>query len=294
MQGTRIVYTAASIEGAVLEVFVHMEDFFGFLQDSKMLREDYALLALDVPEFVSRERVRVSELPRSWRESPETTREIGARWLARGATCLLEVPSSTLPGVVNYLINPVHPDTELLFPRPPQPWDFNVEPLRPEEEFSPLAARSITQFVSLEKLVDTYGKKELFLCHAEEDSASVAEPLFEAFLSYGVGCWWRGAEIKVGDSFLEKTNEGLRIAEFVVALVSPAFLRSPDRVNELATAIARRNKKQIKKIFPVKVHYPKESVDIESSIPLLADTKTTVWNGDAHAVAGEIIESIKT
>jgi RES domain-containing protein len=282
-QNARVVYSAASIESAVLEVVVHTGNSF---LEQVTASGDYLLLAIDVPEFVSRERIRPSQLPSNWRESREITQHLGDEWLTRGAACLLEVPSNTVPGISNYLINPAHPDMEFLFPQPPVPWDFNAE-------FDTRSRLSVMEFTSVRQLVTAYGKKELFLCHAEKDSDSVAAPLSDAFLAYGISCWKRSAEILVGDSILEKVNEGLRIAKYFVALVSPEFLRNSERCNELATAIARRNKKQIRKIFPVIVHYPNELVDIESSIPLLVDTKTTVWNGNALSTANEIIRSMK-
>ena len=40
-------------------------------------------------------------------------------------TCILKVPSLSVPGDAHFLVNPAHPDFELLFVRPSQSWsDF--------------------------------------------------------------------------------------------------------------------------------------------------------------------------
>jgi RES domain len=47
-----------------------------------------------------------------WREDFVLTRNIGNEWLAAGASALLEVPSAILPETANFLLNPLHPDSQ--------------------------------------------------------------------------------------------------------------------------------------------------------------------------------------
>jgi RES domain-containing protein len=40
----------------------------------------------------------------------EELRELGDRWLKRGKTVILRVPSAVVPSESNYLLNPAHDD----------------------------------------------------------------------------------------------------------------------------------------------------------------------------------------
>jgi RES domain-containing protein len=53
-----------------------------------------------------------NELPEDWRQTPEpnSTRDIGTKWVGEGRSPVLAVPSVVVPGELNYLLNPAHPD----------------------------------------------------------------------------------------------------------------------------------------------------------------------------------------
>ena len=50
---------------------------------------------------------------------------------------------------------------------------------------------------------------DLFISHAGEDKAAIAEPLYHAPTRAGVKVWFDKAELLLGDSLLSKVNEGL-------------------------------------------------------------------------------------
>ena len=51
---------------------------------------------------------------------------------------------------------------------------------------------------------------DVFISHATEDKAEVAEPLAEALQELGFTVWLDSHELTVGDSIREKIEEGLR------------------------------------------------------------------------------------
>lgn len=100
--GVAVTYLSGSLSLAVLEVLVHSGRIDSLT--GKMA------IALTVPERDIRT-IRTSEMPQDWQD-PATNnalREIGDRWLAKGDTPVLRVPSAVIPVEFNYLLNPVHP-----------------------------------------------------------------------------------------------------------------------------------------------------------------------------------------
>lgn len=102
-QGRPAVYTSASLSLAALEVLVHV--------DRDLLPPGLAQVEIEVPDDVAVLSLGVESLPEGWRRypGPPELRELGDRWLAEGATAVLQVPSAVIPQEVNYLLNPLHP-----------------------------------------------------------------------------------------------------------------------------------------------------------------------------------------
>jgi RES domain-containing protein len=101
-QGRRIVYLADHPSSAFLEMMVHL--------DRELMPSTYQLLRIAVPEAIAVEAVERDTLPSAWRTRVGLTRQIGDRWLARGSSTLMRVPSVIVPAAQNYLLNPAHPD----------------------------------------------------------------------------------------------------------------------------------------------------------------------------------------
>lgn len=102
-EGRRIVYTADHPASALLELLVH--------NDRALLPNSYQLSKIEVLQKIKAER---ASPPRGWSEKLSLTRELGDRWLQENKSLLLEVPSAILPDVFHTLINPIHPDAQLL------------------------------------------------------------------------------------------------------------------------------------------------------------------------------------
>jgi RES domain-containing protein len=102
--GRPMIYAAASPSLAVLEVLVHLD------LPAELMPDDYRLLAIDIPETASIERL--DQTP----ADPGACLAIGDDFLARGAALALLVPSVIVPQERNALINVRHPDMPRVSP----------------------------------------------------------------------------------------------------------------------------------------------------------------------------------
>ncbi len=109
--GVSVIYTAATLALATLELLVHV--------DRELVPRHAVAHYVDAPDDVPVERLDAARLPTGWQRypAPEALQEIGLRWVSAAKSLLLAVPSSVLrvptdltPGERNYLVNPAHPD----------------------------------------------------------------------------------------------------------------------------------------------------------------------------------------
>jgi RES domain-containing protein len=100
-KGTALLYTGQSRALCMTEIAVHMP--------YSIIPEDYFLVEIEIPERSVRE-IAVESLPEDWAEFPHpaSTRQIGDDFVRAGEYLVLKVPSATVPGDFNCLINPLH------------------------------------------------------------------------------------------------------------------------------------------------------------------------------------------
>ena len=100
-KGLSVLYTTGSPALSLLEVLVHI--------NPKRI-PDYYLITIDVPD--SMRSYRVDQLPTEWRATgnarPLPSQTFFLDWLREPDRLLIEVPSSIVPLMPNYLINPRH------------------------------------------------------------------------------------------------------------------------------------------------------------------------------------------
>jgi len=130
--------------------------------------------------------------------------------------------------------------------------------------------------------------RDVFLCHASEDKAAVVRILYDALRSAGVSCWLDEAEIVWGDSIADKINDGLRSSQFVIVVLSTAFLSKPWPRRELASALSIESSAGVVRVLPLLVGSSEERKAILTELPLLADKLHLVWDGNARRVAEEM------
>ncbi|GAB3643115.1 RES family NAD+ phosphorylase [Spirosoma arcticum] len=101
-KGVSLLYTTESPALSLLEVLVHI--------NPKRIPQ-YYLVTLDVPDSIRS--YRADELPTEWRATgsaqPAPSQLFLLDWLREPDCLIVEVPSSVVPMMVNYLINPRHP-----------------------------------------------------------------------------------------------------------------------------------------------------------------------------------------
>lgn len=114
--GQPVVYTAASLSLATLEVLVHLDD-------TSSLARLFSYFEAKIPEdFV--ETITPNSLPPTWLadEAGFASRNIGDLWLRQKRSCALAVPSVVTPGEWNYLLNPAHPQFPEIIISPSTPF----------------------------------------------------------------------------------------------------------------------------------------------------------------------------
>ena len=107
-KGNPIVYTASSAALAALEVLVHV--------DPLTAPADLRLLAIELPDDLSIEVLEPITLPEGWHSvpAPAALQTIGSSWLTSGRTAALNVPSAVIKVERNFLLNPRHPEVQLV------------------------------------------------------------------------------------------------------------------------------------------------------------------------------------
>jgi hypothetical protein len=96
-------------------------------------------------------------------------------------------------------------------------------------------------------------KRDLFICHANEDKESIVRPLIAAFNAADTSTWFDEAEIHWGDSITQKVNEGLQTARYVIVVLSAVFVHKPWPERELYAALNMEATSGKVKVLPLLV-----------------------------------------
>jgi RES domain-containing protein len=107
-KGHPVVYCTLNPATALLETLVHIEI------DSEDRPERFQVLRIEGPDTLSIKKIEVGALSSNWTEDITSTQSIGDIWLSEGRSLLLEVPSVLVPETWNILVNPQHPEANLL------------------------------------------------------------------------------------------------------------------------------------------------------------------------------------
>ena len=112
--GQPVVYAASSLSLATLEVMVHLEEADVFYQLFSWISLEFPKEIVETPD--------IATLPTGWRsdETSPAARTVGDEWLRSMRSAVLAVPSVVMEGEMNYLLNPRHPDFQLVHVSPPQ------------------------------------------------------------------------------------------------------------------------------------------------------------------------------
>jgi RES domain-containing protein len=68
------------------------------------------MLTIELPDELEQTKYTAADLPSDWQANPapESTIDLGSRWLTEGLSPVLVVPSTLIAQEYNYLFNPLH------------------------------------------------------------------------------------------------------------------------------------------------------------------------------------------
>jgi hypothetical protein len=126
---------------------------------------------------------------------------------------------------------------------------------------------------------------KLFICHASEDKPTARR--FSEFLrNHGVGVWFDELEILVGDSIVQKVNDGLAGATHLALLLSPSSICKPWVQREMSSALMRQLADRSILLVPILV----APCDIP---PILADLKYADCHVDEVSGFKSVLQTIR-
>jgi RES domain-containing protein len=101
-KGIAVLYTAESRALAALETAVHIP--------LSIIPVNYFMATIELPDDASIMRIGFDKMPVNWNQNPfiKTTQKIGDEFVKNNRYLVLQVPSATVKGDYNYLINPAN------------------------------------------------------------------------------------------------------------------------------------------------------------------------------------------
>jgi len=130
--------------------------------------------------------------------------------------------------------------------------------------------------------------KDIFICHASDDKNTIVRPLADALQTNGISFWLDEAEIQWGDSIIQKVNEGLNISQFVIVVLSTAFINKNWPQRELNSVLNIEASTGEVKVLPLIVGDEEERKNIFQKYPLLNDKLYLIWDGTVDSVISAI------
>lgn len=127
---------------------------------------------------------------------------------------------------------------------------------------------------------------DVFVCHASEDKQDVVEPLASELIKRGIKVWLDKYVLRIGDSLLQKIDEGLRNSRYGIVILSPSFFQKDWPKKELDGLIQKEigGKKVVLPVW----HNIKRS-DIVKYSPTLAGRLAGVTDKGISSLAEELI-----
>jgi predicted nucleotide-binding protein len=131
---------------------------------------------------------------------------------------------------------------------------------------------------------------DVFISHATEDKATIANPLAKALIDQGLRVWIDEFALHIGDSLRRSIDKGLEEARFGVVILSPNFLRKEWPQRELDALVARETGEGQPVLLPV--WHNVTAQDVARFSPILADRLAVSTEQGVGAVAKAIAEAV--
>lgn len=132
---------------------------------------------------------------------------------------------------------------------------------------------------------------DAFICHASEDKDDFVRPLANKLTSKGLRVWYDELSIQVGDRISEKIEEGLRLSDFGVVVLSNSFFQKSWPSSELSALETKAMNTGKTTILPIWYKISKEDINKYSII--LADTAAIPSDLGLEEVTLRIVYRIK-
>ncbi|MBU0655287.1 MAG: toll/interleukin-1 receptor domain-containing protein, partial [Gammaproteobacteria bacterium] len=133
-------------------------------------------------------------------------------------------------------------------------------------------------------------KWDVFISHASEDKEQVARPLADVLKGMGFSVWLDENELTVGDSLVDKINNGISNSRYGIVILSKNFFAKDWPQKEL-NALVSIETKQDKVILPIWHNLSKKDISIHS--PLLADKLAVSSSSGISDLASEIVKVLE-
>ncbi|WP_114783195.1 RES family NAD+ phosphorylase [Botryobacter ruber] len=118
-KGVAMLYTCESIALCTVEIAVHTP--------LGVIPEDYYLISVNIPDMIAIKELTADSLPPDWKlfPHPNATQELGDAFVNEAEYLVLKVPSATVKGNYNYLLNPRHKDFQQITIINSEPFEFD-------------------------------------------------------------------------------------------------------------------------------------------------------------------------
>jgi hypothetical protein len=133
-------------------------------------------------------------------------------------------------------------------------------------------------------------KWDVFISHASEDKAAIAEPLAKGLMQAGLKVWYDQFTLTVGDSLRRRIDEGLAQSRFGIVIISENFLAKEWPQIELDGLMAREVE-GIKVILPVWHNIGRARV--RACSPILAGRLAASTDAGLEKVIDDLMRAIK-
>ncbi len=92
---------------------------------------------------------------------------------------------------------------------------------------------------------------DVFISHASEDKETIVEPLVQVLEENGISCWYDNNKIGWGDSLTNSINNGLKTSQYVLVVLSEAFIKKGWAKAELNAMLSMEFSNGQKKVLPL-------------------------------------------
>lgn len=145
----------------------------------------------------------------------------------------------------------------------------------------------------IKRVREMYEQFDVFICHASEDKATIATPLYDALVAIGINTFIDNKYIVWGDSFVEKINHALSQAKIVVIVFSDNSVDKKWTRKEIHAALSCEISGKLK-ILPLMCGNDEYAESIIGKLPLFSDKLYKKWSGDPTSLAEEIKKAVES